>query len=95
MVGEANSVGLMATMALTPHKASRAKFASKEGVVGLRCRTRCFANGLVMRAVGDRMIIAPPLVITHAEIDTLVARARKSLDETYEGLVKDGMFKAA
>ena len=95
LVGEANSVGLMATLALTPDKASRAKFAGKEGAVGLRCRTRCFANGLVMRHVGDRMIIAPPLVITHAEIDTLIERARKSLDETYEGLVKDGLFKAA
>lgn len=95
LVGEANSVGLMATLALTPDRVKRAKFAGKEGAVGLRCRTRCFANGLVMRHVGDRMIIAPPLVISHAEIDTLVARARKSLDETYEGLVKDGLFKAA
>ncbi|QCO57181.1 aspartate aminotransferase family protein (plasmid) [Pseudorhodobacter turbinis] len=95
LVGEANSVGLMGTLALTPGKAKRAKFAGKEGAVGLRCRTRCFANGLVMRHVGDRMIIAPPLVITHAEIDTLVERARKSLDETYEGLLKDGLFKAA
>lgn len=95
LVGEANSVGLMATLALTPDKASRAKFKGPEGAVGLRCRTRCFANGLVMRHVGDRMIIAPPFVITHAEIDTLITRARKSLDETYELLIKDGLFVSA
>jgi putrescine aminotransferase len=95
LVGEANSVGLMGTLALTPDKAKRAKFAGKEGAVGLRCRTRCFANGLVMRHVGDRMIIAPPFVITHAEVDTLIARARKSLDETYDSVVKDGMFLSA
>jgi putrescine---pyruvate transaminase len=95
LVGEANSVGLMGTLALTPDKAKRAKFKGNEGDVGLRCRTHCFANGLVMRHVGDRMIIAPPFIITHDEIDTLVKRARLSLDQTYEGLIKDGLFVAA
>jgi len=37
--------------------------------IGLVCRRHCFDNGLVMRAVGDRMIVAPPLVITRAQID--------------------------
>jgi putrescine aminotransferase len=46
------------------------------------CRGHCFANGLVMRAVGDRMIIAPPLVITRAQIDEMVARVRRCLDLT-------------
>lgn len=94
LVGEARSIGLMGTMALTPDKATRAKFASDEGMAGLRCRERCFANGLVMRHVGDRMIVSPPLVIEPDEIDTLVERARQSLDETYAGLKKDGLLKA-
>ncbi len=46
------------------------------------CRTFCFDNGLIMRAVGDTMIIAPPLVISFAEIDELVEKARKCLDLT-------------
>jgi putrescine aminotransferase len=29
------------------------------------------------------MVIAPPLVITRKEIDTLVELARRSLDQTY------------
>ena len=41
------------------------------------------------------MIISPPLVITTDEIDVLMARARKSLDESYAGLKADGMFVAA
>ena len=68
---------------------------AKRGRWALRCRERCFANGLVMRHVGDRMIIAPPLVITPDEIDTLVERARKSLDECYAGLKADGLLKSA
>ncbi|HMS96544.1 MAG TPA: aminotransferase class III-fold pyridoxal phosphate-dependent enzyme, partial [Tabrizicola sp.] len=94
MVGEAKLVGLMGSIALTPDKAKRAKFASEAGTVGYRTRERCFANDLIMRHVGDRMIIAPPLVITPAEIDVLIERAKKSLDESYASLKADGMFVA-
>jgi putrescine aminotransferase len=48
-----------------------------------------------MRHVGDRMIISPPLVITRAEIDMLIDRAWRAIDETYEGLKRDGMLVAA
>ncbi|MCY1125874.1 aspartate aminotransferase family protein [Frigidibacter sp. RF13] len=95
LVGEAKLVGLMGSIALTPNKATRAKFASETGTVGYRCRERCFANNLIMRHVGDRMIIAPPLTIKPEEIDVLIARARKSLDECYAGLKDDGLLKAA
>lgn len=95
LVGEAKLVGLMGSIALTPHKASRAKFAAGPGVVGYRCRERCFANNLIMRHVGDRMIISPPLVITPEEIDVLIARAWTSLDECYAGLKADGLLVAA
>jgi len=95
LVGEAKLVGLMGSIALTPNKAARAKFASETGTVGYRCRERCFANNLIMRHVGDRMIIAPPLVIKPEEIDMLMARAKKSLDECYAGLKDDGLLKAA
>lgn len=95
LVGEAKLVGLMGSIALTPDKATRAKFASEAGKVGYRCRERCFANDLIMRHVGDRMIISPPLVITPREIDILIERAWKSLDECYAGLKADSMLKAA
>jgi putrescine aminotransferase len=94
MVGEAKLVGLMGSIALTPNKALRAKFPEAANV-GYRTRERCFANNLIMRAVGDRMIISPPLVITPAEIDVLIERAKKSLDESYAGLKADGLFVAA
>ena len=94
LVGEAKLVGLMGSIALTPDKAKRAKFASETGTVGYRCRERCFANDLIMRHVGDRMIISPPLVITPEEIDILIVRAKKSLDECYAGLKADGLLVA-
>lgn len=95
LVGEAKSIGLMGTLALTPHKDSRAMFAGEAGTAGYICRERCFANNLIMRHVGDRMIISPPLVITTDEIDTLVSRAHTALDETYTELKSRDMLKAA
>ncbi|TNF64032.1 MAG: aspartate aminotransferase family protein [Rhodobacteraceae bacterium] len=95
MVGEAKLVGLMGSLALTPDKDSRAKFASEPGTVGYICRERCFANNLVMRHVGDRMIISPPLVIKPEEIDIMFDRARKALDEGYAKVKAEGLWKAA
>jgi putrescine aminotransferase len=95
LVGEAKLVGLMGSLALTPDKARRAKFAAEAGTVGLRCRERCFANDLVMRHVGDRMIISPPLVIRPEEIDMLIERATRALDETLAEIRTDGLFEAA
>jgi len=95
LVGEAKIVGLMGSIALTPHKESRAAFASDAGTIGYMCRERCFANNLVMRHVGDRMIISPPLVIQPDEIDLLIARARRALDDTYAKAKEDGLLKAA
>jgi len=95
LVGEARMVGMMGSIALTPDKASRAKFASDAGTIGLICRERCFANNLIMRHVGDRMVISPPLVITREEIDTLIERAIKSLDECLAKIKEDGLYVAA
>jgi len=60
--------------------------------LGMVCRAHCFDNGLVMRAVGDRMIVAPPLVITRAQIDELVGKARLCLDLTLADVKARGWF---
>lgn len=95
LVGETVIAGLMGSLALTPDKATRAAFASDTGTVGLICRERCFANNLVMRHVGDRMVIAPPLVITRDEIDSFISRARRALDETLAEASRAGLMRAA
>ena len=95
LVGETSLVGLMGSLALTPEKGKRARFASEAGTAGYITRERCFANNLVMRHVGDRMIISPPLVITPAQIDLLIERATKAFDEAYAQIKADGLLKAA
>ncbi len=95
LVGEACIIGMMASIALSPDKTSRAAFATDPGTVGLLCRERCFANNIIMRHIGDRMVISPPLVITKSDIDTLIDRAVQALDETYSSIKDDGMLKSA
>ncbi|CUK19443.1 putative aminotransferase [Ruegeria denitrificans] len=95
LVGEAKIVGMMAAIARTPDKASRAQFASKPGTVGYICRDRCFANNLIMRHVGNRMIISLPLVLTPADIDEMFVRIYKLLDEAHAEIIAQRLRKVA
>ena len=95
LVGEAVSRGLLASVALTPDKSARAAFRDGPGKVGLICRERCFANDIVMRHVGDRMVVSPPLIVTPDDLDEIVRRARKALDETLEEATRQGLMVAA
>jgi putrescine---pyruvate transaminase len=79
LVGEVQTCGLMAALQLVKDKARGTAFPA-ELEMGMVCRGHCFGNGLIMRAVGDRMIIAPPLVITRAQIDEMMALVRRCLD---------------
>ncbi len=85
LVGEVRSIGLLAGIELVKNKVTRERF-SPLGEVGTLCRDFCFKEGLIMRAVGDTMIMAPPLIIAHAEIDELVRRARRCFDLTAAAL---------
>ncbi|QIB32995.1 aspartate aminotransferase family protein [Ancylobacter pratisalsi] len=89
LVGEAPMLGMLGALELTPDKVARTKFPDV-GKVGTLARDFSFRNGLVMRAVRDRLIIAPPLVISHHECDELVARTRKTLDDTWGELKRWG-----
>jgi len=91
LVGMAESCGFVAGLVLVKNKVSKERFKESDAV-GMVCRRHCFANGLIMRAVGDRMIIAPPLVMTHADIDELMRLIRQALDLTQQELRQKGLF---
>jgi hypothetical protein len=75
------TLGLMGAIQLVKDKSTGQLFDSALSV-GMVCRGPCFGNGLIMRAVGDRMIIAPPLVTTLEQIDELMRLIRYCLDLT-------------
>ncbi|WP_136249199.1 aspartate aminotransferase family protein [Halomonas borealis] len=89
LVGEARSLGLIGALEIVADKASGERF-DKSLSAGNLCRDICFETGLVMRSVGDIMVISPPLVITREEIDELVRLAWAALDETARRLVAQG-----
>ncbi len=85
LVGEARSIGLVGAIEIVADKTSRERF-PKDAGAGSVCRDFCFSNGLVMRPVGDTMIVSPPLVMEHSHIDELVEKAWRSLDMTAEAI---------
>ena len=90
LVGEVQTCGLMGAVQLVKDKSLLTVFAP-EHEVGMLCRGHCFASGLIMRAVGDRMIVAPPLVITRAQIDEMMALIRRCLDLTLADVTHRGL----
>ena len=91
LVGVAESCGLMAGLVLVKNKKTKERF-RQEDAVGMMCRSFCFDNGLIMRAVGDRMIIAPPLVMTRSDIDEMMRLITKALDLTAKELTAKGLI---
>ena len=83
LVGGAETCGFVAGLVLVKDKGTGARFDSALSV-GMVCRGHCFRNGLVMRAVGNRMIIAPPLTMTHAQIDEMMALIVRCQDLTLQ-----------
>lgn len=81
LVGEARCVGFIGALELVKNKSTR-EFFEPAGDVGQLCRDFCFDNSLIMRAVGDTMIISPPLIMTKQHIDELIELAGKCLDLT-------------
>ncbi|MDD2880603.1 MAG: aspartate aminotransferase family protein [Rhodoferax sp.] len=91
LVGVAETCGFTAGLVLVKNKVTKERFA-EDLSVGMLCRKHCFQNGLIMRAVGDRMIIAPPLIMTHADIDEMMRLIRLALDLTQQELHQKGLI---
>lgn len=85
LVGETRMVGLMGALELVKSKQPVERFDEKQGA-GTICRDTLIDNGLVLRAVGDTIICAPPFTLTHEEADELIEIARKCLDLTQQAL---------
>jgi len=85
LVGEVRGVGMLGALELVKDKQNYIRFDKDQGT-GTLCRDFCFENNLVMRAVGDAMIISPPLIVKPAEIDIFIERAWQCLDLTQKAI---------
>ncbi len=80
LVGEARSLGLIGCVEIVSRKGTNERFGGKQGPTGLMVRDLCIEHGLMVRAVRDSIVMSPPLVISHAQIDQLVSTLRRALD---------------
>ena len=77
IVGEARSFGMLAAAEIVASKETRERFPNGAGNVVRDCAV---AEGLMMRAVGDTMILSPPLMWTEDTIDMAVQRMLRAFD---------------
>jgi putrescine aminotransferase len=88
---DVRGVGFLAAFTWVKDKSRRELFANP-GEVGTICRDIFFKNNLIMRAVGDSMVSAPPLVMTRTEIDEMIALAVRCVDQTTNTLRARGLI---
>ncbi len=79
LVGEARSVGLMGAIEIVKDKKNRERFLPS-GRAGVVVRDHAIAQGMMMRATGDTMILSPPIMWTRREIDLAGDRIVRALD---------------
>jgi 4-aminobutyrate--pyruvate transaminase len=81
LVGEVRGVGLLAGVELVADKATKRPF-DPPGSAGTLMVQRAQANGLIVRSLQDTVALCPPLIISDGEVDELLRRFTKALDET-------------
>jgi 4-aminobutyrate--pyruvate transaminase len=84
IVGQVRGMGLIGALELAAEPARRVPFDPRRGVGAFFVR-RAQAHGLIVRVLaGDVIAFSPPLVITEAEIDALLERTARALDDTLQ-----------
>jgi 4-aminobutyrate---pyruvate transaminase len=77
-VGEVRGVGLVAAVELYADPAERTPF-DPSIKAGARFAEIGLTQGLIVRALGDAVVLCPPLIITPEELDELFARFERTM----------------
>jgi len=96
LVGEVRGVGLVAAVELVKDRQRKEKFDPTLKVAG-RTAANCLKLGLISRALpnSDALAFSPPLVVTEAEVDEIIDRADRALNETMDSLVREEIWSGA
>jgi len=87
LVGEVRGVGMLAAVEFVEDKAARTFF-EPQGKVGGAVAAACLERGVIGRAMphGDILGFAPPLTLTRAEADRIVAATRSAVAAVHNSL---------
>jgi 4-aminobutyrate--pyruvate transaminase len=89
LVGEARGVGLVGACEIVRDKETKVPFDAALGL-GAQCMACCQNRGLIVRAIGDAVVVCPPYVVTPDDIEDIFARLEQGLDDTLEWAKKEG-----
>jgi len=91
LVGEVRGSGLIAAVEMVANKETGQAF--EGGAVGGFAMNACQNHGLIVRAVaGSSIAFCPPLIITKDQVDEMLSRFGKALDETLAHCQKEGLL---
>jgi 4-aminobutyrate--pyruvate transaminase len=93
LVGEVRGKGMIGAIELVANKKTRQAFT--DGSVGYFLTQACQDHGLIIRVVaGFSAAFCPPLIITIAQIDEIMSKFSKGLDDTLAYVVNKGLLVA-
>ncbi len=90
LIGEVRGIGLVAAVELVKDKATKEPF-DPAGTVGIYLSKQTLKHGLIVRALGDTIAFSPPLIMTGEEIDEMLVRFGKALNDTEAWVRKEGL----
>ncbi|NRA82230.1 MAG: aminotransferase class III-fold pyridoxal phosphate-dependent enzyme [Gammaproteobacteria bacterium] len=91
LVGVVRGAGMIGAIELVANKSTGQAF--KDGNVGAYAMQACQNNGMITRAVaGSSLAFCPPLIVTESQIDEMVEKTAKSLDQTLDFVIKHNLL---
>jgi 4-aminobutyrate---pyruvate transaminase len=91
LVGEARGIGLVGACELVRNKTTKAAFDARHAV-GAKCMQLCQQRGLIVRAVGDAVVLCPPFIVTPNDVDEIFDRFGQGLDDTLDWARKERLL---
>ncbi|MDO8860815.1 aminotransferase [Haliea sp. E1-2-M8] len=93
LVGEVRGMGLIAALELVANKHTRQPFDGN--LIGGFCALRAQEHGLIVRAMGGNSIaLCPPLIISEAQVDEMIEKLGRALDETLAHVTREQLLVA-
>ena len=93
LVGEVRGMGMIAALELVANKHTRQAF--EGNAVGGFCALRAQEHGLIVRAMGgNSMALCPPLIISQAQVDELIEKLGRALDDTLAHVTREQLLVA-
>ena len=91
LVGDVRGSHLMLGIELVADKAQKTPFEATVGSAN-RVFRRCLDLGVVVRPIGNVIVLSPPLIISEAQIDEIYDALKQALNETADELQQAGQL---